>query len=122
MNKNPFEKLSSFSFHDGHPKYFSWDGCDAILEYENWQERLYRLVFKKVAYIQGLGGGASLCDATITNDTEKISQDIEALNYDWATDGTWNVDKLIKLTIFDDIPILVIIFEDVEIVEIERKR
>ena len=115
MTEKAIELLRKFDFHDGHPVRLEWNGTEAILEYQNWQEKLYKFTFKNTAYIQSYGCGASLCEAEISNDTQLISNVISHLEHDWATDGTFKKENMTQFTIRDDLPILTIIFEDVEI-------
>lgn len=122
MHTRAYEKLSKVSFSDGHPIAFAYDGTTLVLDYENWQEKIVRLIFKRVAYVAGYGASASLCEATILCSSPEIDRTKETLAQDWCSGASWKEPGLTQLVLQSDVPILTIIFEDVEIEQLKDEK
>lgn len=120
MSTDAYERLSSIDFSDGHPTAVAWDGWTLLLDYENWKEETLRLKFTGVAYVSGVGGGASLCEANVSVGSAEIERVQEKLAQDWGTWDRWKDKTLTQLVIAEDVPLLTIVFEDVEITKLRR--
>ena len=115
MQTEAYRKLSRVSFHDGQPIGIAWDGWTLVLDYKDWQEQLLRFKFHGVAFVSGFGGGASLCHAAISCDSPEIEKVKKSLSQDWGTGKMWRTKDLTQLVISDDMPLLNVIFHDVDI-------
>jgi hypothetical protein len=122
METEAYRKLSRVDFHDGQPIGVAWDGWTLLLDYRNWQEENLRLKFKGVAFVSGYGGGASLCSASVSCDSPEIEQAKKMLAHDWGSAETWRTKELTQLVLSDDVPLLTVIFEDVEIEQLSDCR
>jgi hypothetical protein len=112
----PLKHLRDFAFADGqYLSHFS-DGDTCVMEYRDWQERLFRFVFSGVALVQSFGGAVSLCDATLLTESELIDECRRVLADDWGTSGGPKSVALTELTITDDVPLFSIVFTDVQII------
>ena len=115
MDTEAFRKLGGIDFHDGQPIGIAWNGSTLLLDYGNWQEQVLRLKFTGVASVVGYGGSASLCDARATCDSDEIEQTRQRLSVDWVSGSSWQASKLTQIVILDDVPLLTVVFENVEI-------
>jgi hypothetical protein len=112
----PSQILCDFAFADGqYLSHFS-DGDICVMEYRDWQERLFRFVFSGVALVRSFGGAASLCDAIIETESELIDECRRVLADDWGTSGGPKGVDLTEFTITDDVPLFSIVFTDVQII------
>lgn len=110
------EILKRISFSDGQPVRVEYDGRELVLDYRDWQERVIRLRFSGVAYFEGYGGSASLCEAIIRDSSPEIDQVRQRLSEDWGSREGWQGCQLTEFVIVDDLPLLRVIFESVEVV------
>jgi hypothetical protein len=115
METEAHRKLRRVDFHDGHPIGVAWNGWTLLLDYENWKEEIIRLKFRGVAFVSGYGGGAPLCSAAVSCDCPEIEQAKQRLSNDLGSNETWKTKDLTHFVISDDVPLLTIIFDDVEI-------
>lgn len=113
---NSAKTLEHFSFSDGqYLPHFS-EGHICVMEYLNWQERLFRFVFSGVAMVRSYCGTSSLCEARVRTDSELIDDCRRVLTDDWGSSGGPKDVALMELTITDDVPLFTVVFTDVEIV------
>ena len=112
---DPSETLGQFSFHDGQYLAHYSDGNTCVMDYQNWQERLFRFTFSGVALVRSFCGSASLCDAIVKTESELIEESRRVLATDWGSSGGPGNVPLTELTIFDDVPLFSVVFTGVEI-------
>jgi hypothetical protein len=112
----PLKNLRDFAFADGQYLAHFSDGDTCVMEYRDWQERLFRFVFSGVAFVRSFGGAVSLCDATLLNESKLIDECRRVLADDWGTSGGPKGVALTELTITDDVPLFSIVFTDVQII------
>ena len=115
MATEAYHKLSRVSFSDGRPIAVAWDGWTLLLDYRNWQEEILRFKFRGVAFVSGYGSGASLCEGAVSCESPEIEHAKSRLANDWGSKETWKDAELTQLVISDDVPVLTVVFKDVEI-------
>ena len=110
------QALRDFAFADGQYLAHFADGESCVMDYLNWREELFRFVFGGVALVRTYRGSVSLCDATITTDSQLITDTRHVLADDWGPSGGPKGVALTELTIADDVPVFTVIFTDVRII------
>ncbi|MEM7393181.1 MAG: hypothetical protein AAF492_12620 [Verrucomicrobiota bacterium] len=121
MKEEALQRLNNFVFSEGKLLSFSSSGRSVTLRYQDYHERIFDLTFVNVAFLQSYGGGASFCEAVITDDSNDIVEAVSMLKADNETSEQWNADDLILLAIFEDVPVFKVIFQDVIINELRQE-
>jgi hypothetical protein len=108
--------LSPFSFADGQYLAHITNGDVCVMDYRNWQERLYRFLFTGVAFVRCYCGSVSLCNAVINTESDVIDDCRSVLSHDWGTSSGPKGVPLTELTLVDDVPVFTVVFCEVRII------
>ena len=108
--------LNAFSFADGQYLAHISDGNNCVMEFRNWEERVYRFVFSGVALVRCYCGSMSLCESVVNTESDIIEDCRTVLSRDWGTSGGPKNVALTELTLIDDVPVFTIVFTDVRII------
>jgi hypothetical protein len=107
-------KINAFDFHDGEIVAIRHDGENAIMSFKNWQEILYRIMFKGVVGFQSFEFPATPA-AIIKTESTFITTCIESIALAAGTPAGYSEYQFTQLDIEGDGYPMSIVFQDIEI-------
>lgn len=105
------EKVKSFSLHDGEIRKFTYDGDCLVVDFLNWKEEQYQIVFHDAVWVKACIWG-SVLESEIVIKSPEIDFAKQYLGY---FDDDRRFRDFIHLKLIDEGPMLEVVFLDFSI-------